>query len=99
MKKIQNLVDQIKEELEDAKNYAETYLDLKARGQTAWANKYKGMAEDEVRHSQIAHDHAVEEIGLLSKVYTPPAEMEEKWNMAHKEYVEKAAWVKQMLTM
>lgn len=99
MKKIQKLVEQIKEELEGAKEYAETYLDLKARGQTAWAGKCKSMAEDEIRHSQIAHDYAVEEIAILSKVYTPPVDMEEKWKTAHKEYVEKTAWIKQMLSM
>ena len=39
------------------------------------------------------------EIKEISKVYTPPADMQEKWDKAHKEYVEKAAWVKQMLSM
>jgi hypothetical protein len=45
------------------------------------------------------HEFAVNEINELSKVYTPPANMQEVWNKAHREYVEKVAWVKQMLSM
>lgn len=99
MKKIQKLVDQICEETESAQEYAECYLDFKAKGNTAWANKYKGMAEDELKHAMIIHDRALEEINTLSKVYTPPVEMEEKWNAAHKKYVEKATFIKTMLAM
>lgn len=99
MRKIQEFVNQIDEELEGAKNYAECFLDLKARGQTAWASKYKSMAEDELKHAMIIHERAVEEVGLISKVYTPPFEMEEKWTASHKNYVEKTAWIKQMLAM
>lgn len=99
MKKIQKLVDQMCEEIEGAKEYAECALEFKANGNTAWASKYKGMAEDELKHAMIIHDRATEEIATLSKVYTPQVEMEEKWSTAHKGYVEKAAWVKQMLSM
>ena len=99
MKKIQKLADQICEELEGAQEYAECYLDFKAKGSSAWASKYKSMAEDELKHASIIHERAVEEIGQLSKVYTPPVEMEEKWTEVHKTYVQKAAWIKQMLNM
>lgn len=99
MKKIQILVDKIEDELEGAKDYAETYLDMKSRAQSTWANKYKSMAEQELSHAITIHERAVEEIAVLNKVYTPPIEMEEKWKTAHKSYVEKAAWVRQMLAM
>lgn len=99
MRKIQELADQICEELEGACCYAETYLDFKAKGNSNWASKYKSMAEDELKHAMIIHERTVEEIGVLSKVYTPPVEMEEKWNVVHKTYTEKAAWIKQMLAM
>ena len=62
-------------------------------------NKYKSMAEDELKHAGFIHERALEEIGVLSKVYTPPAEMEEKWNALHKTYVEKAAWIRTMIAM
>ena len=99
MKKIQKLADQICEELEGAREYAETALEFKAYGNSSWYSKYRGMAEDELQHSQILHERVVEEIEALSKVYTPPAGMEEKWKEVHKKYVEKSSWIKTMLQM
>lgn len=99
MKKIQVLVDQIDEEIEGAKDYAEIYLDYKAKGNSNWASKYKSMAEDELRHAMYIHERAVEEITELNKVYTPPVDMQEKWDVSHKKYVERVAWIKQMLAM
>jgi hypothetical protein len=63
------------------------------------ANKYKEMATDELKHTTYIHEMAVQEIEELKKVYTAPAEMLEKWEKAHKEYVEKVAWIRQMLTL
>ncbi len=57
------------------------------------------MAVDELKHASYVHEWAVKEIDDISKVYTAPAEMMEKWQRAHKEYVDKAAWIKQMLAM
>lgn len=99
MKRIKELVDHIDDELEGAKEYAEEYLDRKAHGDQNLAQKYKTMAEDELRHAGVIHDRAVVEIEQLQGVYTPPADMEEAWKASHKKYVEQAAWVKQMLVM
>lgn len=99
MKKIQELVDQIDEEIDGAKNYAETYLDYKAKGNGTWSSKYKTMSEDELRHATTLHERAVGEIEELSKVYTPPVDMQKAWDESHKMYVEKVAWIKQMLAM
>lgn len=99
MKRIQDLVCQIDEELEGAKNYAEAYLDRKADGDSQWASRYREMATDELKHAGYVHDYAVEEIEKLRRVYSPPAEMEEKWSISHKQYIEKAAWIKQILAM
>lgn len=99
MRKIKKMSDHILEELEGAKQYAETYLDFKAKGNATWANKYKEMANDELKHANYLHDAAVSEINELSKVYTPPTEMQEKWDKMHAKYVEDAAWIKQMLSM
>ena len=99
MKKIQKIADQICEELEGATEYIECALDFKVQGNSNWYSKYKSMAEQELSHAMILHDRAVEEITLLKKVYTPPVEMEKKWEEIHKTYVEKAAWIKQMMAM
>lgn len=99
MKKIKKLVDEICEELEGAKEYAEMRVDRKANGDNAWAQRFEEMANDELKHANYIHEYAVSEINKLREVYTPPQDMIDKWEQSHKEYVEKAAWIKQMLAM
>lgn len=99
MTKIKELADQIKDELCSAKEYAEEYLSYKAKGDNNWANRYKEMALDELKHADYIHERTVAEIEQLRSVYTPPEDMLEKWESDHKKYVEKAAWIRQMLTM
>lgn len=99
MKKIEILVDKINEELCGAKEYAEEYLYRKSKGDTAFAKHYLEMANDELKHANYIHEIAVSEIDMLSKTYTPPVEMQEKWDKSHKKYVEKAAWIRKMLEL
>ena len=99
MTKIKNLVNQIDEELEGAKCYAESYVEHKAKGNMNYANKYKEMAMQELSHAMFIHEITVKEIEELEKSIVAPAEMKDKWNKDHAEYVEKSAWVKQMLTL
>jgi hypothetical protein len=99
MRSIKAYVEHIDEELEGAKDYAEKYVEAKAKGNMSMANKYKEMASDELRHAGYVHEFAVAEIDALSKVYTPPVDMQKKWEESHKEYFEKAAWIRQMLSM
>lgn len=99
MKRIQDLVEKIDDELEGAKEYAECYLTYKAKGESTWATKYKEMANDELKHAMYIHDKAMEDIKELSAVYTPPVEMQEEWDKSHKKYVECVAWIRQMLAM
>ena len=99
MTKIKKLADEMKEELCSAKEYAEEYLSFKAEENTAWANRYKEMANDELKHANYIHERAVTEIEELREVYTPPQKMLDKWEKDHNKYIEKAAWIKQMLTM
>ena len=107
MERIKKLADEIKDELCSAKEYAEEYLTFKAKATSSdgtknygtWSKRYHEMAEDELKHSSYLHDRAVEEIEELRKVYTPPEDMLQKWEHEHREYIEKAAWIKQMLAM
>ena len=99
MEKIKKLADEIMDELHSAKEYAEEYLTFKAKGNQTWANRYKEMANDELKHAVYIHERAVEEIEELRKVYTPPEEMLEKWESDHRKFLEKTAWIKQMLAM
>lgn len=99
MRKIQKYVKQIDEELCGAKNYAECYVEYKAKGDSTWASRFKEMANDELRHAMFIHDLATQEIAQLNTVFTAPVEMQEAWDKSHVEYVEKEAWIKQMLAM
>ena len=99
MKRIGQYTKQIAEELEGAKEYAEESLYRKAMGETTIATKYKEMANDEMKHAMYIHDIAAQEIQQINKVYTAPAEMLEAWEKCHREYVDKTAWIRQMLAM
>lgn len=99
MKTIKKFVEAIEEEIEGAKEYAEKYVERKAKSDIHAANQYKEMAHDELKHAMIQHEMAVREIDEISKVYIPPVEMQEAWDKAHKKYVEQVAWIKQMLEM
>ena len=99
MTRIKELADEIMDELDSAKEYAEEYLMFKAKENSPWANRYKEMSTEELKHAGFIHDRVVEEIEALRKVYTPPQEMLEKWDSDHRKYIEQAAWIKQMLTM
>lgn len=96
---IKKMADHILDELEGAKEYAEKFVEHKAKGNMSEATKYKEMANDELRHANYIHEFAVAEIESLRKVYTPSVEMQEKWDKLHKEYVQEAALIRQMLSM
>lgn len=99
MRYIKDYIESIDEEIHDAKEYAEKYVECKAKGNTANATRYKEMANDELKHAMYQHEWAVKEIEEISKTYTAPLEMQDSWNKSHKEYVEKVAWIKQMLSL
>ena len=98
MRYIEELVETIDDELEGAKDYAEKYLQLKAEGDS-WSTKFKELANTELSHALTIHDYAVQKIDELKRIYTAPVEMQEMWDTSHKKYIEKTAWIKQMLTM
>lgn len=100
MKKIKDYVDRIAEELNDAKEYIEKALWYKAKNNSGRYAKYKEMAVQELSHADIIHQIAVEDIEALRKVYPePPQDMMDKWEHEHKEFIEKTAWIKQMINM
>lgn len=99
MTHIKKLADEMLDELCSAKEYAEKYIEYKAKSENQWANRFGEMAKDELKHADYLHELAVKEINTISAVYKPPSEMMEKWEKDHVKYVEKAAWIKQMLAM
>lgn len=99
MKKIADLIDRIEEEIESSKEYTESYLDKKARNDSKWAQRFKEMANDKLKHATYMHEYTLEEIDVLSKVHIPTEEMQRAWDHSNRYYVEKVAWIKQMLLM
>ena len=100
MTKIKKYVEDIAEELDGAKHYMETALEYKAAGNNTRYTKYKEMSIQELGHAMNLHEFAVQDIEQLKTVYPNiPQEMMDKWQHAHVDYVEKAAWIKQMQAM
>jgi hypothetical protein len=99
MRSIKKLVDAMNDEIHGAKEYAENYIESKVKGDMQKATRYKEMSNDELKHAEYEHEWAVKEISEISKIYKPPLEMEEAWEKSQKDYVEKVAWIKQMLAM
>jgi hypothetical protein len=100
MTKIKKYVENIAEELDGAKDYIEKALEYKASGNNMRYTKYKEMSIQELGHAMTIHEMAAQDIEQLKAVYPDiPHEMMEKWEDAHKDFVEKAAWIKQMQAM
>lgn len=99
MRIIRDNIEKINNEIDDAKEYAEKYVEEKAKENMTKANKYREMSNDELKHAGYIHDFTTSEISEIQKVYTAPIEMLDKWDHEHKKYVEKVAWIKQMLSM
>ena len=58
------------------------------------------MSIQELGHAMTIHQFAVEDIEKLETVYPEiPEAMQDAWDKAHNEYVEKVAWIKQMQNM
>ena len=100
MTKIKKYVEDIADELNDSKAYMETAIEYKAAGNATRYAKYKELSLQELGHAQTLHEFAVQDIEQLRSVYPEiPQDMQDRWDKAHVEYVEKAAWIKQMQSM
>lgn len=103
MRKLLEYIDQIDEEIESAKDYAETYLEYKVNKSDdkneEFSAKYKSMSEDEIKHAVFLHDVATLRISRVSEVYTLPVDVLDIWEKSHHRFTEKIAWIKQMLSM
>ena len=100
MTKIKKYVDGIAEELHDSKCYIEKALEYKSMGDADRYNGYKEMSIQELSHAMRLHDYAVQDIEKLRAVYPDiPQKMMDAWDKSHTEFVEKAAWIKQMQSM
>lgn len=99
MKMIDKMLDCLEEEVEGAKEYAEKYIECKARGNMNRANKYREMASDELKHAGYLREMDIMDIDELKKIYTMTEDEEHAWEHGHKRINEQMAIVKHMLEM
>lgn len=98
MRYIAELVDLMEVELDNAKEYAEKFVIMSANDDE-YAKKFKAMSEESLKHSTIIYSLVIREINKLKNTYTLPIKMKECWKQKEEKYIEKSAWIKQMLSM
>lgn len=98
MRYIAELVDLMETELDNAKEYAERYV-VMTFSNDDYAKKFKTMAEESIKHSTVIYNLVIREVGKLKDTYTPPAKMKECWKQKEEKYIEKTAWIKQMISI
>jgi hypothetical protein len=97
MKLVKNYIEHLCEEVEGAKDYAEKYIECRAKGESTRASKYREMASDELSHAASVRDMAYQDIKRISEMMVIPMDIEDEWDKAAKHCEEQIALVKQML--
>lgn len=97
MKIMKSLVEHIREEVDDAMQYAKTAMLIKADDQTV-SNVYRDLAQEEIKHAEKLHKAAMDMVlryGATGR--EAPAAMREIWDFEHALMIEKLAVAKQMV--
>lgn len=97
MKVVADLIDNMNNEIDLAKVYAQNYLMYNADGDKEWADNFRTMARESVNHADRIHELAVITINKLSKYYTPPEEMTRVWKKQHERYIDTVNWITDMI--
>ncbi|MBR4894018.1 MAG: hypothetical protein IKZ36_02330 [Kiritimatiellae bacterium] len=97
MREIRDIAEDIREEIDGAKHYAE--LAVKMKG-TMFAETYADMARQELGHVDKLHSMAVQMINeQRAKGVTPPAAMQAVWDWEHERMIDRVAHIKHILDM
>lgn len=97
MKKIQDIVKDIKGELHGAKHYAELANKYKD-DDDSMSEMYAGISNQELGHVNTMHAQVVRIINdYRRKNGDPPAAMKAIWDWEHQQMVEEVAEVKRLL--
>lgn len=99
MKILEKMLEHLGEEVEGAREYAEKYIECKARGNIARANRYKEMAQDELKHASFLRDMDISDVGELKKVYPLTDEEQSHWDHRQKHLTDEMAMVMHILSM
>ena len=99
MKLIDKMLEHLEEEVEGAREYAEKYIECKARGNIARANRYKEMAHDELKHANFLKEMDMADVDELSRVYAMTEEEKTCWEHGMKHLTDQMAMVMHILAM
>ena len=99
MKKIEQLSDHIKEEIEDAEEYIREAMACKDDDKTV-ADLYATLAGEELKHMEMLHTQVVKEIETYRKEKgEPPADMLARYEILHKIHTGDAMKVRLMIKL
>lgn len=99
MKEIEQLIDYIDDELDDAEKYANAALNYR-ESDPATADVAFKLANEEIGHMDQWHKRVVSLIEAYKKTNgEPPAEMLWRYEYTHKKYIEHLAAVKGILSL
>jgi DNA-binding transcriptional regulator YiaG len=97
MKIIEKMLHALSEEIEGAENYAEQYIEHKARGVMHKASRYKEMSLDELKHAEYLRDFYIIDVDAYKTVYSMSDAEVHQWEHGLKKCAEKMATIKLML--
>ena len=99
MKAIKEIVEDIREELDGAKHYAEKAVKMWDTDRDA-ATAYADMARQELSHADRLHGLAVKAINAeRAKGVEPPAAMQAVWEWEHEKMIDATARIRHLLDM
>lgn len=99
MKEIKWIAERIREELEDAEQYAKTALKYKDTNKDL-AQACADIAKQELTHSEILHTQAVRLIkAQMAAGVTAPVAMQAVWDWEHEKMIEHTAKIRNLLDM
>lgn len=94
MKKIEQVVHRIEEEIEDAKNYAILAIEMK-HSDPSLSHIYYTLSTEEEKHQEMLHEQVVRIIDKYRKEKgEPPAPMMAVYDYLHRKAIEKMAEVR-----
>lgn len=95
---LEHMLEELTEELDGGREYAEKYIDCKARGNIPRATKYKEMAHDELRHFSTLREFFAADVDGIKRVHPLTEEEVSWWEHEHKKLNDKVAMIHHLLS-
>ena len=99
MKLLEKMLDHLEDEIEGAREYAEKYIECKARGTMPRANRYNEMANDELKHASFLREMDIADVSELKRAYQMTEEEQSLWDHGQKRLTDEMALIMHILSM